>query len=326
LRAAYVSLVRTRHIGTIAGAIVLFALLVFAARRLDLARVVAELRTVRASWIVAALASYFAILPLWALQWRLLAPQTERNTFRRMLGVIAMTSSTHNMTVFLVGEATGAVLLATHVGLGRSAALSVIAMDQLIVGIAKLGVLTTAALTLTLPTWMASGVATLAVAVAALLAATLLTAWQYDAIAARAGQFIPARAVAAVGSMGLALAPLRSVSRGGGALILAFMKMGAEMVAIICVQRAFGVDLPFASALLVLAALNLATLVPLVPGNLGVYEAAVVLIYARFGIPTEQAVGMAVVQHACFFAALALPGYVWVAGAGASRSVEAAGS
>jgi uncharacterized membrane protein YbhN (UPF0104 family) len=270
------------------------------------------------------LACYLSILPLWALQWRLLAPQTERNTFRRMLAVIAMTSSTHNTTVFLVGEATGALLLATHVGLGRSAALSVLAMDQLIVGIAKLGVLTSAALTLTLPTWMASGVTTLAVAVATLLAVTLLAAWQYDAIAARAERFIPARAVVAVGSIGQALAPLRSVSRGGGALILAFMKMAAEIGAIICVQRAFGVELPFASALLVLAALNLATLVPIVPGNLGVYEGAVVLIYTRFGVPAELAVGMAVVQHACFFTALALPGYVWIAGAGASRSAAAA--
>ena len=301
------------------GVVVLIGLLVLAARRIDVARVISEVRTVRAWWIVAAVGSYVTILPLWALQWRLLAPQTHRNTFRRMLGVIALTSSTHNTTVFLVGEATGGLLLATHVGLGRAAALSVIAMDQLIVGVAKLGVLTTAALALTLPRWMANGVATLAIGVGVLFICALLAAWQYDAIAARAERFVPARAATAVESIGRALAPLRSVPRGGGALVIAFVKMLAEIVAIICVQRAFGVALPFSSALLVLAALNIATLVPIVPGNLGVYEGAIVLIYARLGVATEQAVGMAVVQHACFFAALALPGYAWLAGAGASR-------
>ncbi len=316
--------VQARRLAAVAGLIVLIALLVFAAQRIDVRRVAAELRTVRGSWILGALVCYVSILPLWALQWRLLAPQTGRNTFRRMLGVIAMTSSTHNTAAFLVGEATGGLLLATHVGLGRSAAFSVIAMDQLLVGIAKIGVLTTAALTLTLPSWMANGVAALTIGVLTLLVCTMIGAWQYEAIGTRAERFVPARAVAAVGSVGQALAPLRSPSRFGGALALALLKMVVETLAMICIQRAFGLALPFASAVLVLAALNLATLVPIVPGNLGVYEGAVVLAYTRFGVPAEQAVGMAVVQHACFFAALALPGYAWLAGAGASRSAAAA--
>ena len=313
-----------RRAATIVGILIFVALLVVAARRLDAGRVIAELRTVRAAWIVGALASYVAILPLWALQWRLLAPQTERNTFRRMLGVIAMTSSTHNTTAFLVGEAAGGVLLATHVGLGRSAALSVIAMDQLLVGIAKLAVLTTAAMTLELPPWMAKGVTALAIAVGVLLVFTILAAWHHDTLAKRAERFVPARVVAAMGQMGQALAPLRSLQRGGGALVLALLKMVAETLAILCIQHAFGMHLPIASAVLVLAALSLVTLVPVVPGNLGVYEGAVVFIYTRLGVPAEQALGVAVVQHACSFAALALPGYAWLAGAGASRSAAAA--
>jgi uncharacterized membrane protein YbhN (UPF0104 family) len=59
--------------------------------------------------------------------------------------------------------------------------------------------------------------------------------------------------------------------------------------------------------------LNLATLLPLVPGNIGVYEAAVVLALTRFGVPAEQALGVAVVQHLCYFAALALPGLAFAA-------------
>lgn len=316
--------IQARRLTAATGIIILAALLVIATRRIDVARVLTELGSVRIPWLVAALLCYVSILPLWALQWRLLAPQTERNTFRRMLGVIAMTSSTHNTTAFLVGEATGGLLLATHVGLGRSAALSVIAMDQLLVGIAKLGVLTTAALTLSLPAWMSNGIAALALAVFALLLCTVLAAWHYDTLAIRAQRFAPARVVAAMGTMGRALAPLRSLPRGGGALALALLKMVVEALAMICIQRAFGIDLPVTSAVLVLAALNLATLVPVVPANLGVYEAAVVLIYTRFGISAEEALGIAVVQHACFFAALALPGYAWLVGAGASRSAAAA--
>ena len=292
-----------------AGAIVLVALLVIAARRIDAHRVVTELRTVRLVWIAAALGSYVAILPLWAMQWRFLAPVAERNTFGRMLGVVAMTSSTLNTTAFFVGEAAGVVLLVARIGLTRSAALSVIAMDQLLVGLAKLTVLATGALALTLPVWMHTGVMALTVGVGALLAGCLLAAWKYESISARAERRVPTRVAPALERMGVALAPLRSPHRGGGALTLALAKKVVEALAILCVQRAFGVSLPIASAVLVLAALNLATLLPLVPGNLGVYEGAVVLTYTYLGLPAEQAVSIAVVQHACYFAALALPGF-----------------
>jgi uncharacterized membrane protein YbhN (UPF0104 family) len=61
-----------------------------------------------------------------------------------------------------------------------------------------------------------------------------------------------------------------------------------------------------------------------VPGNLGVYEAAVVVAYAWLGVPPERALGIALVQHACYFAALALPGYRWLARRVRDRSAAAA--
>jgi uncharacterized membrane protein YbhN (UPF0104 family) len=81
----------------------------------------------------------------------------------------------------------------------------------------------------------------------------------------------------------------------------------------VCVYRAFGLAVPVSAAVVVLAALNLATLLPVVPGNVGVFEAAVVLALTRFGVTPEQALGVAVVQHLCYFVALALPGLVFAA-------------
>jgi uncharacterized membrane protein YbhN (UPF0104 family) len=71
------------------------------------------------------------------------------------------------------------------------------------------------------------------------------------------------------------------------------------------------VNLPFASCIEVLAVLPHATLLPVVPGNVGVYEAAGMLARALQGIPGEQALGIAVVQHLCYFLALAGPGLLW---------------
>lgn len=288
---------------------VLTALIVVAARSIDATRLLAVLRAIDARWIAPALLCYLAILPLWALLWRLLAPPVERNRIRPMLGVVSIASSTHNTTAFMVGEATSVVLLVSEIGLAKSAAVSVIAMDQLLVGLAKLAVLSTAASFITLPSWMVRGIGALSIGVALLLGACLLLAWRSAAVAS----WLPSRATGALHSMGDTLAPLRSPTLAGAALALALAKKFAEVLAIVCVQHAFGVHLPFASAILVLAALNLATLVPVVPGNLGVFEGAVTVTSTYLGVPAETAVGIAIVTHACYLAALTIPGYVVLA-------------
>lgn len=303
---------------------VVTALLVLALRRLSFARVLAELTVVQPLWIVLALLCFVAILPLWALQWRMLAGSMCVPRLRTMLGVVAMTSTVLNTAPMLVGEAAGVYFLIAEAGLTRGAALSVLAMDQLFVGVAKVFVLATAATFVALPTWMARAAQGLVVAVALLSASLVVVAWRAESLSTLAARWVPARIARLILNVGTALAPVRSPARSAGALGLALAKKLAEVLAILCVQRAFGVELSLGSAVLVLAATNLATLLPVVPGNVGVYEAAVVLAYSRFGIGVERALGIAVVQHACFFVALALPGYRWLARSVAARTPEAA--
>lgn len=303
---------------------VVTALLLIALRRLSFARVLAELAVVQPVWIALALLCFVAILPLWALQWRMLATSARTPRLRTMLGVVAMTSTVLNTAPMLVGEAAGVYFLIAEAGLTRGAALSVLAMDQLFVGVAKVFVLATAATLVSLPVWMARGAQALVVAVALLSASLVVVAWRAEPLSTLAARWVPARAARLILSVGRALEPVRSPTRSLGALGLALAKKLAEVLAILCVQRAFGVELSLGSAVLVLAATNLATLLPVVPGNVGVYEAAVVLAYSRFGISAERALGIAVVQHACFFVALALPGYRWLTRSVATRAPEAA--
>jgi uncharacterized membrane protein YbhN (UPF0104 family) len=161
---------------------------------------------------------------------------------------------------------------------------------------------------------MARGAQGLAVAVVLLVLVVAAAAWHAGKLTMSAmGRALPPRVTRAVVAAGTALAPVRSPTRSGAALALALAKKLAEALAILSVQHAFGVALSPESALLVLAAVNLATLLPIVPGNLGIYEAAVVLAYSSLGVAPERALGIALVQHACYFAALALPGYWWLA-------------
>jgi uncharacterized membrane protein YbhN (UPF0104 family) len=316
----------------------LLAAFVLALRGLDPARALEALASVRGEWVAAAALCYLAILPFWAWQWHLLAPPSPSQTLSRMLRVVTTTSGVLNTTPLLVGEATGVVLLVTLTGLDRAAAVSVLAMDQLLVGVAKLVVLGTAAAIAPLPDWMTRAALGLILLVGGLAVLLLIAAsrgmWRTSARTdpgrsgdgggteprlARSARDRLARALDALPS---ALAPLRSPRRGGGAMVLALVKKATEVCAMICMQRAFGLDLPVGSAILALGMLNLSTLLPIVPGNIGVYEGAIVLAYSRYGVAAEQALGLAAVQHLCYLLALAAPGVLWAGLARWSRAAD----
>jgi uncharacterized membrane protein YbhN (UPF0104 family) len=174
--------------------------------------------------------------------------------------------------------------------------------------VAKLCVFATAAFVAPLPEWMTRGI--LAVVAAVLVVAVLLVgaSWRHVDVGRWTARALPARVAGGVGTFAAALEPLRALDRGMGALVLALLKKAGEVCAIVCVPRALGVHLPIGGAVVVLALLNLATLLPVVPGNVGVFEAAVVLALTGMGVDGERALGVALVQHLCYFVALALPG------------------
>jgi uncharacterized membrane protein YbhN (UPF0104 family) len=200
-------------------------------------------------------------------------------------------------------------------------------MDQLLVGVAKLVVLATAALLAPLPDWMTRAAIGLIVLVAALAALLLLGAsrgvWRPEARRdPRTVATLADRVAHALDALPAVLAPLRSFRRGGGALALALIKKAVEVAAMVCMQRAFGLDLPVGAAILALGMLNLSTLLPIVPANIGVYEGAVVLAYSRYGVAPEQAISLAAVQHLCYLVALAAPGVLMASGARWSRATD----
>ena len=302
-----------RRSGRLLAFLALAGLVAVALQRMDLERAAAQLASVHGAWLMLAIACYAAILPLWAGQWTLLAPGGSAGRARGMLGVVALTSAVLNTTPMLVGEATAVVLLVARVGLTRAAALSVLAMDQLLVGVAKLGVLALAASVAPLPAWMSRAVLGLLTAILLLGGALVVSSWRHVDAARLLERVVPSRVAEDAGAFARALEPLRFPARGLPALGIAFLKKAVEVAAIVCVQRAFGLMLPISAAVIVLAVLNLATLLPIVPGNIGVFEAAVVLALTRVGVTPEEALGVAVVQHLCYFVALALPGLAFAA-------------
>jgi len=231
---------------------VLTIALAVSASRLPWRDTLAAIGGARLQWVMAAVLANWIVLPLWSLEWLLLLPQRGSMTFGRMFSIVAVTAATLNTIPFFVGEATGFALLVASAGLSHGAAASMIAMDQLLVGIGKVLTLAATAAVGPLPPWLRLGVASF-VMVVALLAMTLivLAHWwtvihrHLSATTSRTRMFL-ARVVA----QGAHLAALRQQQRLVPLLGLAIGKKIAELAAILAVEYALGVPVSPATGLL----------------------------------------------------------------------------
>jgi uncharacterized membrane protein YbhN (UPF0104 family) len=291
--------------------IALTVVLVVTIRDLPWRGALEQARQVQLPWLATAIAANSLIIPLWALEWRLLVPITFRVAYDRMFEVVSVTAAVLNSVPFFAGEASGVALLITRAGLPRGAALSVLALDQLLVGFAKLAVIAAAAAFVPLPGWFRAGILSLVAGVLLLLGVLVPLAHRWsslrDRVRAQPSKLrnLAARAIA----WGAHLEALRDVGRVWRLASLALAKKGAELAGILAIQMAFGLEPSVAGALLVLAALAITTLLPVLPANLGVYEATAFAAYRFLGVPAESAMGMAIVQHLAFLLPALATGY-----------------
>jgi uncharacterized membrane protein YbhN (UPF0104 family) len=204
-----------------------------------------------------------------------------------MLRLFSLTSVANNTTPSLIGHATGAMLLANEPEIGKSGALTVVALDQIAVGVVKVAIIGVAAALMPLPEWMERGLAGLGLAVAVLFVAAIV-------IAVRTRHF---------GALRQPRRFLRGVAFAGCVKL-------AEAAAICAVQQAFGIAVTASSVVVVLAASALGSVVPIAPANIGTYEAASYGAYRFLGLNAELALGIAVIQHVCQLLPAVGAGYV----------------
>jgi uncharacterized protein (TIRG00374 family) len=88
-----------------------------------------------------------------------------------------------------------------------------------------------------------------------------------------------------------------------GAILLQCLGWLLQLLAVWVAMKAFGIDAPLPAAGLVLVLMNIATIVPLWPGNVGLVQAAVALPLRNYGVPyaTGFAYGLALqaLEMAC---------------------------
>ena len=267
-------------------------------RPLDWSETATQLRTTHWGWLLIAIVFNGLILVTWTRLWCRLVPPGAATALREMSGIVSLAAAGMNTLPFMGGHALGAGLLVSRGKLSVGATATVMMLDQIFEGGAKLVLLSFAMMAAPLPDWMKGAATTIASVV---LLATPIVAW----IATRKSTAKPSWLSRWTEHFHLIRRPRDWVAGLGWSLTAKV----AEATAILAAHQACGVTLPLESVVVVLAAVNVATMISVSPANLGVYEAAAYAIYLSLGVPPEQAVALALVQHAAYLVAMIGPGY-----------------
>ena len=134
-----------------------------------------------------------------------------------------------------------------------------------------------------LPHWAVTGVVVVGAVGLAMLAVAMLSARRAQAhgVVPHQGQRTASRLLA-MARQGLAV--LRAPAAAFAAILLQMAGWTLQLLAVWAVAEAFDLDIPLPAAALVLLLMNVATVFPLWPGNVGLLQAAVALPLVQYGV------------------------------------------
>tara|TARA_B100001123_G_scaffold406358_1_gene497547 strand:- start:268 stop:1158 length:891 start_codon:yes stop_codon:yes gene_type:complete len=278
----------------------------------DFNRVLEEIQNANSKWLVVGFLFNFSILIIWTALWSILFPRNISVSFWRLFQINTFMSTSCNTLPFPGGHAFGLVLLARLAKVKHSVALSVLALDQMMEGIVKVIILTLATSFSPLPEQMQKG-----------FQFFILLILIFSISMFYAAHKIPEKILKEKASSTLFFKFKMFISQWAGhlevlkdyrvfclGLSLALVMMALQVFGIWAVQKSLGQVIPFLTTILVMAALNLATIFPLTPGNFGVYEATALLIYQYAGFSLEVSLSLAFLQHICFLVPMAGTGWM----------------
>lgn len=271
----------------------------------DIESALRQIAHVRIGWVLLGIVANFAVLPLLTAQWALLLPPRKSVPWAVLWECVTLSVAAMNTVPFGGGLAVAIGLIARRAATGWSGALSLMALEQLCDGVAKLALLLAALAVIPLPGNWRHGAWLLG---AAVLAGLLVLFW----LAQHPGKEASPNGWRHQWSRHLLI--MKKPASFALAVGLSGAMKIAGLVSIYAVQRSLGVDLPISTTTLILAAITFATLVPVAPGNLGIYEAAAFGAYRLLGVNELDAAALGLVLHLTFVIPAVGTGYLVTAG------------
>lgn len=312
-----------RTLAIVAGLAVSAAALWFALRGLRIGDVLAHVRTIRPWPLVAAVVLATLTFPIRALRWRHLVRDTHGNVVH--LGAswhaVAIGFMGNNLLPLRAGELLRAWAITRLAPVRMSSALASIAVERVFDALTVVGTLGLGLMISGLAPDVTIGgiqVATLArrvglLAAVAFVGAAAVLAWPmaFRRLLERTVPFpgLRDRLLALLDGVREGLAALRSPARLAAVIGWSLALWLVNAASFWVLFPAFGRSEDFGAALVLQGALVFGVAVPSSPGYVGVFEAAIILALALYGIPQDQALAYALTYHAATFLPIILLGF-----------------
>ena len=288
-----------------AGIIISAIFLVLAFHGLQPDQFVASLSEVDLPLLLIAALVYFLAMVIIAWRWQILLHSVKRVRLAALFKLVAIGYMGNNVYPLRAGDGLRIMLLRREHQVALLRATTVIAVEHLYNGTTMIVfiMLGLAAIDSQSPTveaivGLAMPLVSLAIVAALFLAAKpallrRLVRWAVTILPRTLGQAAQRLSEDVIAG----LEGLRSPRHFLGALLVSFFTWGVEAGTYWLVMFAFGLELNYAVALLLVGAVNLAGLIPASPGQVGVNEFVVIAILTALDIPAATATAYAVVAH-----------------------------
>jgi uncharacterized protein (TIRG00374 family) len=242
-------------------------------------------RLVEWRWILAAMGLNLLSVVARALAWRTVIRQAMPGNappFGHIFSAFAIGLLANAVLPARTGELARVAVLTRHLPRGRgytATLLGTVFTHRLFDVIPAMLLVVYVLLTAKIPHWALTSIAIAAALGGILLVLALITARLRKPVADELSRLRRLLAMARVG-----LDVLRSPA--GAALAISFQCLGwlLQLLAVWVAMRAFDIDAPLPAAGLVLLLMNIATIFPLWPGNIGLLQAAVALPLVSYGV------------------------------------------
>lgn len=265
------------------------------------------------NWIYLGMACVFTLLILLfsSLQFKIFLPPGAPISIPKLFQIVSVFAMMVNLVPFWGGHALFIYLVGKREKVGVTPALSAMTLEQIADGVAKLVIFALVSFLITLPAWMNNGIRGLVILVSCVYIVVFYLAIrfrhlnqnkEFKAVGWR-------RLLHFAANWAFHLHALRSFSKTLLGFGLAIGMKLCEVMAVFMVQKSFGLDFSFPQALLVVAALCVATTLPLTPGRVGIFEGTVLLIYQYLGLDPSLALALGVVIHVVHTLPFIMVGY-----------------
>ncbi len=262
--------------------------------------------------LIAAMVCIYTILLINTWQWQLFLPKSRPLSFERMFRVIRVMGLMDNVIPW------GKAFIIYHLGqiekVGKAVAVSVLTLDQVAEGASKLIIFLIVAYVAPLPLWMTQGISIAVVTIVISYFTLLYLAYRHKEYEEADPEDLHQwhqKIFHFISKWAHHLHAMRDYKITLLTIFHAILMKACEVGAVYFVQLSFGVDLPLWSSFFLVAAYNLSTIIPVTPGNVGIFEATVFYAYKSMGVDPTQAMSLALLNHFVYLVPMVVPGY-WV--------------